>query len=67
MNEKKSRRKFSTEQKTAILREHFADKVSVVDICEKHGLQPSHFYQWRQVLLDNLEAAMEKGNKRRRR
>ncbi|MCP4499708.1 MAG: transposase, partial [Deltaproteobacteria bacterium] len=35
MNEKKSRRKFSTEQKTAILREHFADKVSVVDICEK--------------------------------
>ncbi|MCP4504417.1 MAG: transposase [Deltaproteobacteria bacterium] len=52
MNEKKSRRKFSTEQRTAVLREHFADKVSVVDICEKHGLQPSHFYQWRQVLLD---------------
>ncbi|MCP4503062.1 MAG: hypothetical protein GY822_24255, partial [Deltaproteobacteria bacterium] len=30
-------------------------------------MQPSHFYQWREVLLDNLEAAMEKGNKRRRR
>jgi transposase-like protein len=55
---KKSPRKFTTEQKVAILREHLADKVPVSEVCNKHGLQPSVFYQWQKQVLDNLAVAL---------
>jgi transposase len=42
---KRSRRQYTTEQKVAILREHLVDKVPVSEVCTKHDLQPSEFYQ----------------------
>jgi transposase-like protein len=55
---KRSRRQFTTEQKVAILREHMVDKVPVSEICNKHGLQPSVFYQWHRQALENLAGAL---------
>ncbi len=43
---KRSYRKFTTEQKVAILRRHMVDKVPVSELCNELGLQPSVFYQW---------------------
>jgi hypothetical protein len=37
------RRRFTSEQKAAILREHLIDRVAVSDLCEKHGIQPPMF------------------------
>jgi transposase len=55
----KSRRKFSTEQKVAILRRHLVDHVPVSDVCEEYGLNPTVFYRWQKVLFENGAAAFE--------
>ena len=56
----KSRRKFTAEQKAAILREHLIEKVSVADLCDKHGLQPTQFYRWQKEMMENLVALFER-------
>lgn len=56
----KSRRKFTAEQKAAILREHLIEKVSVADLCDKHGLQPTVFYRWQKEMMENLVALFER-------
>jgi transposase-like protein len=40
------RRKYTTEQKVAILRRHLVDKVPISQLCEEYKLQPSVLYQW---------------------
>jgi transposase len=54
------RRKYSTEQKVAILRRHLADRVPVSDLCEEYKIQPSVLYQWQRTVFENLGAAFEK-------
>ena len=62
---KKSRRKFTTEQRAAILRRHLVDKVSVSDLCDEYSLQPSVFYTWQRQLFENLEGALVDGRANR--
>jgi transposase-like protein len=57
-NSKRSRRQFTTEQKAAILRRHMVDKVSVSDLCNELGLQPSLFYQWQRQMIENLASSL---------
>ena len=58
-NEKKTRRQHSPEQKAAILRRHFVDKVPVSDLCDEYRLQPSVFYHWQKQMFDQLPLALE--------
>lgn len=67
MSKTKKRRSYSPEQKAGILREHLVDKAPVSELCEKHELQPSVFYQWRAQLLDNAETVLETRRGRYRR
>jgi transposase len=62
---KSNRRKFSTEQKAAILRRHLIDKVAVSDLCEEYKLQPSQFYLWQKQAMENIAAALEPNPVRR--
>lgn len=55
---KRHRRNRTTQEKVSILREHLVDKVPVSEVCEKHELQPSVFYQWQRLVHDNLAAAL---------
>ena len=55
----KSRRKFSAEQKVAILRRHLLDQAPVSDVCEEYGLNPTVFYRWQKVLFENGSVAFE--------
>ncbi len=55
----KPRRQFTTEQKVAILRRHFVDKVAVSALCEEYKLQPSVFYGWQKHVFENLASALE--------
>ncbi len=52
----KSRKQYSPSEKaaTTILREHLVDRVPVSDVCEKHGIHPTLFYQWQKTLFENL-------------
>ena len=53
----KTRRKFSAQEKVAILRRHFLEKVPVSDLCDQAGLQPTLFYRWQKELFENGAAA----------
>ncbi len=57
----RSRRRFTPEQRAAILRRHLVDKVSVSDLCDEHSIQPSVFYSWQKQMLENMEAALQDG------
>lgn len=47
-----NRRKFTAEQKVAILRQHLLEKVPISQVCEQHGIQPTQFYQWQKVFFE---------------
>ncbi len=66
MSQKRFRRNYSNEEKTAILRRHLVDKKPVSDVCDEYGLQPSVFYGWQRQLLENMPVALEAGGRRRR-
>jgi transposase-like protein len=62
----RQRRHYTPEQKVAILREHFLDKVPVSDLCEKHGIAVNLFYSWQRLFFENGQAAFTATDKRRK-
>ena len=60
------RRHFTPEQKVALLREHFLDKVPVSDLCERHGISVTLFYSWQKLFFENGPAAFTCNDKRRK-
>ena len=63
----RTRRKFSAEDKAAILRQHLVDKKPVSDVCDEYGIQPSVFYGWQRQLMENLASALGGGAGKRQR
>ena len=57
---KRKRRKFSTEEKAAILRRHLFDKVAISDLCDEYKIHPNLFYLWQQQAREHLERALQK-------
>jgi transposase len=55
----KTRRHFTPQQKVAILREHLVEHVPVSDLCDKHKLHPTVFYQWQKAFFENGTTAFE--------
>jgi transposase len=55
-----SRRQFSPEQKIQILREHLLEKRPISEVCEKHQITPTQFYQWQKTFFENGAAAFAK-------
>ena len=60
---KRERRHFTGQQKTAIVKAHLVDGKSVADLCDQHQIQPTQFYQWQKQLFEHGEAAFERKNK----
>ena len=54
-----TRRHFTPQQKVAILREHLIEHTPVSDVCDKHQIQPTLFYQWQKAFFENGAAAFE--------
>jgi len=53
------RRRFTAQEKVAVLREHLVEKVAVSEVCDKHGLNPTVFYRWQKEFFENGAAAFE--------
>ena len=49
---KRMRRRYTPEQKAALVRQHVVDKKPVSEICSAAQLQPSVFYKWERDLLE---------------
>jgi len=62
---KTNRRKFSAQQKVQILRQHLVEKVTISEVCDQNGIQPTQFYQWQKVFFENGAAAFEKSPNKR--
>lgn len=56
------RRRFSAQEKVAILRRHFLEKVPVSDLCDEYHLNPTVFYRWQKEFFENGAAAFEHDN-----
>ena len=61
----KRRRNFTAAEKVSILRAHFLDKAPVSDLCERHGLGPTQFYQWQKQFFENGKAAFERRSEKK--
>ena len=60
------RRHFSSQEKVKILREHFLDGTPISEVCQKHQIQPSMFYNWQRTFFENGTAAFERQPSRSR-
>ena len=67
MSKPSRRRRFSPEQKAAILRRHMIDKVPVSDLCDEYQIQPSMFYSWQRQVMERLETALGSDRRQQRR
>ena len=56
----KTRRKFTAEQKAAIVRRHLKDKEPISSIAEELSIQPTQIHQWVALALEQVERAFEK-------
>ncbi len=59
MSDRRKRRKFSPDQKVAILRQRLLERATVSDLCDQHGLRPNQFYDWQKQFFENGAAAFE--------
>ena len=55
----KKRKYHTPQEKTAILREHLINKVSVSDVCDRHDLQPTLFYRWQKLVFEGMDSLFE--------
>ena len=55
----KQRKHFTAQEKVAILRRHFLDKMPVSELCQELGLQPTVFYRWQKQFFEQGAAAFE--------
>jgi transposase len=61
---KKTRKRFTPQEKLAILRLHLLEHSPVSDLCDRHGIHPTMFYRWQKEFFDNGAAALERRSKR---
>ena len=53
------RRHFSGAEKLAILRQHLIEKVPLSEVCQKHDIPPTLFYQWQKKLFEEGASVFE--------
>ena len=58
------RKRYTAEEKVAILRRHFLEGERVSDLCEELGIAPQLFHRWQKILFDNGAAAFKRKRKR---
>lgn len=57
---KRTRRQFTGQQETEIVKRHLIDGVSVSELCEEYQIQPTQFYLWQKQLFENGASAFER-------
>jgi len=47
------RRSLTPQQKVAVVREHLIDGMPVSDLCDKHHIHATQYYNWQKQLFEN--------------
>ena len=61
---KKTRKRFTAQEKVAILRLHLLEHNPISDLCDQHGNHPTNFYRWQKEFIENGTAAFETRSRR---
>ena len=61
---KKTRKRFTSQEKVAILRIHLHEHTPISDLCDRHGIHPTMFYRWQKEFFENAAAAFEPRDRR---
>ena len=61
---KKTRKRFTAQEKVAILRLHLLERTPVSDLCDKYGIHPTMFYRWQKELFENGHRAFQSNGRR---
>lgn len=56
---KRTRRRYTSEQKVALLKRHHLEKVPISDLCNENKLQPGLFYDWQRQLFANAAVVFD--------
>jgi transposase-like protein len=56
---KQQRKRHTAEEKIAVLRRHFLEKVPVSNLCEETGIHPTVFYRWQKDFFENGAALFQ--------
>jgi len=59
---RKPRKRYSPQEKVAILREHLLEGKAISEVCNHRELQPTVFYGWQKQLFENGTLAFERKN-----
>lgn len=46
--EEQQRKRYTSEEKVAVLKEHLAGRKPVSEVCERHGIAVNMFYRWQE-------------------
>lgn len=57
---KQKLRRYSPEEKVALLRRHLLEQVPVSELCREHDLHPNVFYRWQKEFFEGGAAAFAK-------
>jgi len=60
---RRGRRHFTPEQKTAIVKRRLVDKVPLSDLCDQYQIVTAQFHQWQKQLFEHGAAAFERKTK----
>ncbi len=63
---RKSRKRYTAQEKVAVLRRHLVEKEPVSKLCDELQLQPTVFYRWQKEFFENGAAALENKPRNRR-
>jgi len=58
---RKAQKQYSPEEKMALLRRHWVEKVPVSTLCDEAKIQPTVFYRWQEKLFKSAEAVFQRG------
>ena len=61
---KETRKRFTAQEKVAILRLHLLEHTPISDLCDRYGIHPTMFYRWQKDLFENAAAALEPRTRR---
>ena len=54
------RKRFTPEQKVAIVRRHLLEGVPVSDLCDELGIRATQYYNWQKQLFEGAATAFER-------
>src|ERR687894_278446 len=57
---KQKLRRYSPDEKVALLRRHLLERVPVSELCREHDLHPNVFYRWQKEFFEGGAAAFVK-------